>query len=164
MFFILPMPTLPNSILSNYARPAFILLAAVFGLSLNKCSEPLPHEQQVENSIHQIANALEQLDANELEKHLDKHIDIDHQGKKLDMDQVRKIMMLYRFKKQTIRVNIAKIDISMDSYNSHLAKANITALVTGSKGLLPDDGKLYRIKSQWRLYDEQWKLQQVSWQ
>ena len=164
VYFISPMPPLFKAIQSCSSRPAaFAAFCFLFTLLLAYCSEPLPHEQQIENNIHQLADTIEQLDADELKKHLDANIDIDNKGNQLDMEQVKKIMMLYRFKKQEININIAKIDISMDKYSSHLAKANITALVTGSRGLLPNDGKLYQIESQWRLYDEQWKLSQASW-
>jgi hypothetical protein len=140
------------------------LLFTFLLMSLLGCSEPpLPAEQQILNNFESAKIALEQLEPKELREILAENFEIIGLHKQYDYGLIKKTMTVFRFRKQKINIILSGTTVTLDKYNTHLASLKSTALVTGGKGLLPEDGRLYKVNSQWRLYDNQWKITKLSW-
>lgn len=78
-----------------------------------------------------------------------------------DTQWVKQLLAIYMIKYQNIEIVISGMAISVDSTN---AKAQFTALVTGGKGLIPSQGALYDLDTDWRLEDGEWRLVYAHWQ
>lgn len=78
-----------------------------------------------------------------------------------DTQWVKQLLAIYMFKHQNIGIVISGLEITVDSTN---AKAQFTALVTGGEGLIPRQGALYDLDTDWRLEDGEWHLVYAHWE
>ena len=141
-----------------------VLLSFLLTLLL-RCSEPsLPAEQQILNNFEEAKTAVEQLNSQKLREILADDFEIIGARQPYDYELIKKTMALFRFRKQKVNIIFSSTTVTLDKYNTQLAALESTALITGGRGLIPEDGRLYKVKSQWRLYDEQWKITKLSWE
>jgi len=139
-----------------------ITIAIIFILS--HCSEVPPAEQQILEQLDQAKLAIESLDAPELKKVLSPDFEIVGNNKPYDYELIKKTMFLYSLRKQKINILLSSTVVKLDPYNTQLASLESNVLITGSRGLLPDDGRIYQIKSKWRIFNDEWKLTHLSWE
>ena len=154
------MQKLINFFLTN---SLFVIILG-FTLSVLQCSEPIPAEEQINLSIQSIIKSIEKLDDDALEDLIPENIEIKQKGQSISIENIKRLFLAYRFKKQSITINVIDSDVQMDKYNTHLATVNLSVLAFANKGLLPRDGKLYKISSQWRLINDQWVPTELEWQ
>lgn len=133
-------------------------------LTLNACSDPVPAEQQLLQNLNSAKQAAENLAYSDLKKFLAPGFNIeDNHGTRYDQDRIKKTMTVFSFRKQKVHIILSANKVIFDSHNTQLAKIESTALVTGSRGLLPDDGRLYQLNSSWRLYKDEWLITDLNW-
>ncbi len=148
---------------------AFISTAKALVLSvclvvLSFCSKPKPAEEQLLLNLEQAKLAVEQLNADELEDILAPDFKIRGPKQNFDLEKIRKTMFLFSLRKQKITIILSNSSVTLDEHSTHLAAINSTAIITGTRGLIPEDGRIYQVKSQWRLYDDEWKLSHLNWE
>lgn len=143
-------------------RGLFIALV-IFLTILTSCSEPPSAEQQILNQLDRVKHSIEKLNASDLKDILAPDFEVMGNNKYYDYELIKKTMLLYSLRKQKINIFFSTTTVTLDQYNSQLATLESNVLITGSKGILPDDGRLYHINSQWRLYDDEWKITHLSW-
>ena len=142
----------------------FSVILGLLLLSLTSCSEPPPPaEQQILNNFEQAKVAVEQLKPKQLREILADDFEIVGLQTQYNYDLIKKTMAVYGFRKQNINIILSGTQVELNKHNTQLASLESTALVTGGRGLIPEDGRLYKITSEWRLYDEQWKITKLSW-
>ena len=149
---------------SFYTKFACLLLFGILFGSLNFCSETPPAEEQIRTKINQGKQAIENLNPDELEDVLAPEFEIRTGSKNYDLNLIQKTMKLYAFRKQKVNIALGPLQIEMDPYNTQLASMKTSALITGGRGLLPEDGRLYHVKTKWRLFDDEWLLTHLSWE
>jgi hypothetical protein len=142
----------------------FALFSILAVLTFIGCSERTPAEQQIRNNAENAADAIRQLDAKALSQYLAPSFKVSKPSKGYSLEHIKKIMMLYRFRKQKVTLTLSNTSVTLDKYNSQLANMETTALITGSKGLLPEEGRIYKVKLNWRQFDDEWKVTEASWQ
>jgi hypothetical protein len=149
-----------NYLFKKSTQRLFIVFS--FFVILTSCSKPLPVEQQILTQLERAKLSIENLNASDLKDVLAPDFEITGGNKQYDYELIKKTMLVYSLRKQKINIILSSTSITPDPYNTQLATLESNVLITGSKGILPEDGKLYRITSQWRLYDD-WKLTRLSW-
>lgn len=151
--------------LKDLTRCNLYLFFTVFSFGLlSYCTEAPPTEEQIRVKTDNAKLAIENLNPDQLEDILAPDFEISADNKKYDLDLIQKTMKLYAFKKQKINVTLGPLQIETDPYNTQLASMKTTALVTGGRGMLPEDGRIYNVKTKWRLFDEQWLITNLTWE
>ena len=149
--------------LSHRSHLKIIFLFLCINMIVN-CSDPKPPaEQQILDNTKTAIEAIEQLKPQALREILAPNFEIVGSHKYYDYALIKKTMMLFSFRKQKINIMLSSTTATLDPYNSQLASMTSTAVVTGGKGLLPEDGRIYKVTSEWRLYDSQWRITNLNW-
>jgi hypothetical protein len=127
-------------------------------LSLVGCGKPDSAEIAIEQNITQMQSAIENKDPDAL-------LDLLHENfatkTGLDTLRVKRTMVLYMLRHENIHTLITNLQIESKSDLS--ATASFNALVSGGTGLLPDQGALYQVETDWRLDDNEWLLIYANW-
>jgi len=66
-----------------------------------------------------------------------------------------------RLARQTISVQ--RFDTAIELVGPDRARAHFRALATGGSGLLPEQGRLWRVETGWRLERGDWRLISATW-
>lgn len=61
------------------------------------------------------------------------------------------------------RVEARLFPIAVDVQGPNLAVARFNVLLTGGAGLIPDDGQLFAVETEWVLEDGEWLLWRADW-
>ncbi len=147
-----------------------LMLSLVLSLSISCSKTPVPLEQAIEKQLNHAVSAIEQLDSDALLKVLADDFDIQgnisrsSKTEAFNPEKIKQHMMLLRLRKQKLSVTLTHVQIKADDYNSQLATMEANVMITGGSGLLPDDGRLLKIRGSWRLFDDEWRLTQLNWQ
>jgi len=62
------------------------------------------------------------------------------------------------------QISIQRFDTEIEVTAQGRARATFRALATGGSGWLPDDGRLWRIETGWRLDGGEWMLISADWE
>lgn len=62
------------------------------------------------------------------------------------------------------RVRVLLIDTRVEFYGDDRAVASFNALATGGSGLIPQEGRLWRVETGWRRAGSDWELITASWE
>lgn len=143
-------------------RPAYLALLALQLSLLAGCSRT-PAEEAIRQSLIDMAAALEARNSATIIEHLDENFRSEGAHGGLDRRGVQRTLMLIFYRHRDISVTLTNIQVEPDPVNRSRASATFNALTTGGDGgLLPTSGELYRVESEWRLVDGEWKLLSIS--
>ncbi len=84
------------------------------------------------------------------------------QGNSMSRDDFRRFMFLQMNQQRRIQAQLFPITVDVPGPN--LAIARFKALVTGGGGLIPDDGQLFDVETEWVFEDGDWLLWRADWQ
>ena len=84
------------------------------------------------------------------------------QDRSMTRDDFRRFMF-FQFSQQR-RIQAQLFPITVEERGPNLAAARFKALVTGGGGLIPDDGQLFDIETEWALEGGDWMLWRADWQ
>ncbi len=84
------------------------------------------------------------------------------QGDSMSRDDFRRFMFLQMNQQRRIQAQL--FPITVDVQGPNLAIARFKALVTGGGGLIPDDGQLFDVETEWVFEDGDWLLWRADWQ
>ncbi len=135
----------------------------ILALLLFFCGDKPPAEEQIIQKIQLGKAAIETLDIDSLDEVISENFEVKGDRKNIDYDSIRRMLALYSIRKQNISLTISPPMIEMDKHNTHLATSEMTVLITASRGLIPDDGRIYKVTGNWRLYDDEWMLTRLTW-
>jgi len=135
-----------------------IAVLAVFALA--GCSQPPPAENDIEAALEAMEKAVEQNQPEPVLGRLHSAFRLDRSGRSLSRMEAKRLLRLALKRHQNISVVLTRIKMESDASRRDRAQAWFSAVVTSSSRsrLLPEDGELYRIASDWALEDGQWKL------
>jgi len=150
-----------NRLTLRQAASTIFIVSLLFQLSF--CGKKPPAEAQIIQKIQLGKNAIESLEVGDLEDVLAEQFEIKGDSKNLDYDNIRKLLTIYKLRNQKVTLTIGPPEIEMDKHNTHLATSEMTVLITAGRGLLPDDGRIYKVTGSWRLFDDEWMLTSLSW-
>jgi hypothetical protein len=80
----------------------------------------------------------------------------------MSRDDFQRFMFLQM--SQQRRIHAQLFPITVDVSGPNLAIARFKVLVTGGGGLIPDDGQLFNVETEWVLEDGDWLLWRADWQ
>lgn len=137
-------------------RALCLLVAAL----ASACSPPPTVEQQVVAEIREMEEAIEGGERlNFIGRVAD---DFRGQGGAMNRDQLRAYIVLQSGRYKEIEARI--FPITVREISEVEASAEFRALLTGGSGWIPEDGRLYRIETLWRLEGDDWLLTAARWE
>ncbi|MCH8542554.1 MAG: nuclear transport factor 2 family protein [Alcanivorax sp.] len=145
----------------KHTRFTALLLCA---LVLAGCSKT-PPEEAIEAAIREMAEAVSERRASPVNARLSDDFVLEQYGGQSVMDRsdTRRMMAGLLLRYQDIRVVITNVSVTPDTQRDDLAQASFNALVTGGHGgLLPAQGQLFRVSTDWRLDGSDWQVTRVN--
>lgn len=126
-------------------------------LGLTACGSPPPDEQQIRDNIGVLVAAIEAKNAGLVLEHLEADF--------LAQDQLRAaniqgLLVYYGRRHQNLRVLPSHIQIAIDGER---ADVQLYALLTGADGLLPQDGRVLKVDSEWVKREGEWRVRRMNW-
>jgi len=131
-----------------------VLLATVVA-----CSSPPDDQQRIERRI---AAMIEALESGGISNFMAPVAD-DFTGANGRLDRRSLGLHARRERISRTEISIQRLGTEIELVGSDRARATIRALATGGSGLIPDEGRVWRIQTGWRL-DDEWMLISADWE
>lgn len=141
--------------MAYYAKLLLIWLAALM-LGCQPADSP---ETVIEQKIQQIENGIETKNADDV---LDPFYEQFATAKGQDKKWIKRTLAFYMLRHQNIQVLITGLDVEIISPDRATARFNV--LLTGGESLLPQQGSIYQVETDWRIEDGEWMLVYAKWQ
>ena len=138
------------------ARLVAVLLACSL---LTACSSDTSPEQQIIDTIKAMEEAGEAGQLITLMSHV--HESFTAQQGSLPRERFRGYLLLQLNRHERIRAQLFPIEVHL--FNAEEAVAEFNALMTGGRGLFPEQGRLIHFETVWRLNDGDWQLLAANW-
>jgi len=134
------------------------IVAGIMLLILAACTKT-PPEQALRDTISDLQAAVEARDASTMASFLaDDFIGPDG----MDRDDARRMATLSLMRHDSIGATTGPLTVQMQADH---ARVNFTVALTGGSGrLLPESGRVYAVRSGWRIEDGDWKMTSASWE
>lgn len=138
------------------------ILPALIVMLLLSCGKSDSTEQIIIANITALEEGIEQKDPDQV-------LELIHEnfGTRAGTDKlwIKRTMAFYMLKHPNIEIVTSNLQIDLEpEQQPHTAHAHFSALVTGGEGLIPEQGALYQIETEWRLQGDQWQLVYADWQ
>ncbi len=124
------------------------------------CTDPTPDEQRIRAHLLAMSQAI--ADGQVRAFMAPVADDFSGQSGQLDRAALERLMRRERMSRQRATVNL--IDIRVERIDDARAAAHFHGLITGGSGLIPSDGRWWRIETQWRRNHGDWQLTAASWE
>lgn len=137
-------------------RLAFALLLI---LLLAGCSRP-DDETRIRAHIDSMTTALSEANSRAFKAPLAE----DFSGETWDLDRRAVQLLLLREFQAHDRIRARVFDINVDLFDDGRASADFQAVVSGGRGMLPEQGAWYRVSTGWRQDGSDWELISARWE
>ncbi len=135
-------------------------LLPLLALAVLCACTPSPPEQVIRQALQRAEAAIEERDAGDAVAVLAEHFD---GGGYYGKQDIRRMLALQFLQHQRIEVLLGNVDIELVEPQRQQAIMTATAVATGGVGLLPDDGRIWRLEGRWELIEGDWLLTRLSW-
>lgn len=146
------------SALNLYTLTRSLILTGLAMLAIG-CT-PTPDEEQITAHIHAMAEGVEARQASDVLTHVHDAFRAPHMNNKKDAHRLLAITFI---KHKHISIVLTNVTVTLDATYADRAEASFNAIATSGKGLLPHDGQIYRVESQWEKIDDEWLIQSLQW-
>ncbi|MBS3742986.1 MAG: hypothetical protein KGY48_01405 [Wenzhouxiangellaceae bacterium] len=134
-------------------------LAAVFVL-LAGCGPELDDETRILRTLDAMTEAVEQGDVGDFMTPVaDDFVAVNG---RLDRRALGLLVRRERLARDAVRVR--RVDTQVELVGDSRAVASFRALATGGSGLLPDEGRFWRVETGWRRDGDDWALISAEWE
>ncbi|MEX0916048.1 MAG: nuclear transport factor 2 family protein [Wenzhouxiangellaceae bacterium] len=134
--------------------------AGVLIVMLAGCGAELDDETRIRQILDDMIEALEQGDVGDFMAPVAE--DFVAVNGRLDRRALGLLVRRERLARDAIRVR--RVDTEIELVGDSRARVSFRALATGGSGLLPDEGRLWRVETGWRRDDGEWKLISAEWE
>ncbi len=172
MFAVSGLPDTPHPAESNMPctrvrtvdRCRFLLCTMCL-LVLAACA-PTPPEAGIRAAVDDIAHALDAHDNAAVRAYLTDTFQGGPAAEpgQLDKAGVRRLLAGYFLRYRNIGVVISGLTITPLAHDPTQAWSDATVLLTGAEGLVPETGRLYKVRGLWTQSDGDWRLVQLTWE
>lgn len=136
-----------------------LAIAGLVGTLLGACGEPADHETRILEHIETMTAAIESGDIDDFMAPVaDDFLAADG---RIDRRALGLLARRERLAREAVRVR--RVDTRVDLVTDQRAVAVFNALATGGSGLLPDEGRLWRVETGWRLDSGRWRMISARW-
>lgn len=139
----------------------YLAFYAISGLALvltGGCSQT-PTEEAIRNNLEALETRIE-------EKKTAGALELFHSNfntaKNFDKDWVKRTLLFHQVRHQNIEIVVTNVVV--EPKDDYTAIARFNAVATGGQGLIPDQGALYKIETEWRKEGSDWLLIYAKWE
>ena len=129
-------------------------------ISLYSCSRTPPEEAILAN-IDSIQIAVEEKKTRKIVSYLTDNFSGSHD---LDKQGLRRLLMGLFLRHENINIFVTRMDITYDPRQPQIANMDGIVLLTGASNLLPENGKILKVKGKWHNQDGDWLLANAEWE
>ena len=123
------------------------------------CGPELDDEARILRTIEAMTEAVEQGDVDDFMAPVaDDFVAVNG---RLDRRALGLLVRRERLARDSIRVR--RVDTEVELVGESRAVASFRALATGGSGLLPDEGRFWRVETGWRRDGDEWELISAAW-
>jgi hypothetical protein len=140
-------------------RPGRAVWIGLLLISLASCAAPPPDEERIRAILDDMTKALAERDTRAV---LEPLAD-DFYGETWELDDRALRLLLQREIRARQQLNARLFDVEIEILGDDRARATFQALLTGGSGLIPSDGRWFRVETGWRR-DDDWALISASWE
>jgi len=133
---------------------------AALSILLAGCAPELDDEAQILETIDAMTGAVERGDVDDFMAPVAD--DFAAVNGRLDRRALGLLVRRERLARDSIRVR--RVDTEVELVGDARAVASFRALATGGSGLLPDEGRFWRVETGWRRNGEDWELISAKWE
>lgn len=133
-------------------------------LALSACGSELDNETRIERTLVAMTEALEQGDISDFMAPVaDDFVAVNG---RLDRRALGLLVRRERLAREAIDIQRldTRVEIFSNDGENARAVASFRALATGGTGLLPDEGRFWKVETGWRLDDGDWRLISAEWE
>jgi len=138
----------------------FVAGALLVLLLVAACGEDLGDETRIRNAIEGMTEAIERGNVQAFMAPVADDFAAVNGG--LDRRGLGLLVRRERLAREAIRVR--RGDTEVELVGNARARASFRVLATGGSGLLPDEGRLWRVETGWRKDQGEWKLISAEWE
>ena len=143
--------------------PSRFIWLAVFVVLLSRlvaCGETGP-EAAIRAKIDLVQKAAEE----KIPRRIVAHVADDFSGNHgLNKQRLRALLAGVFLRYKNINVLITSLEVNIDPQHPILATMQAVVLVTGAEHILPENGRVFQVSGDWRLFEGEWELQRATWQ
>lgn len=133
------------------------LTCVVLAGALSSCTQAAP-EERLRDTVGQLQAAVEQRDPGAIEDTLAEDF-IGPQG--LDRKGARRLAQAMFLRHRDVGIALGPLQVDLKQEH---ATVEFTAVLTGgSGGLIPDSGRIYDVRTGWRMEGDEWRLTNAQW-
>ena len=141
----------------KFAQNHILLFLVLAGLYLSGCSEPVPDETRIRQRIDAMSTATG-------EKALSAVMEPIHEDF-LGNERIRKanlkgLVLLHFQRHRKVHVFVNDVDVLLKGEE---AEVTCNVILAGRNELLPEQGRVLRVTSQWKKIDDDWFVVSASW-
>jgi hypothetical protein len=81
-----------------------------------------------------------------------------------DKQELRRFLTGAFLRHKNINVVITRMDVEIDPGDPKSATMQGTAVATGARNILPQDGRIFKLDGEWRHTDGDWRLVRLKWE
>lgn len=134
-------------------------IALTIAAMTSSCTRSAP-EQAIREAIGRIEAGIEERDAGDVVDELAEYF---KGNGYLDRKDVHRLLVAQFLQHQKIHVLLTNVVIEVSEPDQMRANMTATVVATGATGLIPDDGRLWRLDADWELVGSDWQLARLSW-
>ncbi len=139
--------------------PRIAALCLLLFIALSGCTASDP-QAALEEAVQRLQDNLEAKDSGAVLDQLHPQFHAQHQQ---DRDWARRTMALLFLRHQQVRVHALSKHSEVDTTYSSKGHTQAQVALTGAQGLIPDAARHYRVKLEWWLEGDDWKLARLDW-
>jgi hypothetical protein len=81
----------------------------------------------------------------------------------LDKNTITRVLLGQFLRHKNITVVITRSEVTVNPNDPYTATLQGVVAAAGAENLLPQDGRIYSINSEWQLIDDEWMLIRMQW-
>ena len=137
-----------------------LILLFLFLTSITGCSDT-PDEEKIKAILDEITEAVESGKYGVIANHL--HDDF-MANNRMNAEQIARLLKMYSLQHKKISVTIVSRNTRFDPVYTDKASTDLSVIVTGSSGRLPNDGSIRMVKIGWLKEKDDWKIVNADWE
>lgn len=139
----------------------FALAFVMFCALLSGCGAQDDPQAALEAAVQQLQDNLQAKQNSAVLEQL--HPQFSAQGE-FDREWAQRTMLLLFMRHKNVKVLALSKDSRIDATYREKGHSEAQVALAGAEGLIPDSARHYRVKMEWWLEDDEWKLARLNWE
>jgi len=141
----------------KFAQFHILFLLLLGGLCLGSCSEKVPDETRIRQRIDAMSTATGKKDLSAVLEPVHESFLGNEHIRKINL---RGLLVLHFQRHKNVHVFVNDVEVVL---RGGTAEVTCNVLLAGRSSMLPEEGRVLRVTSQWQKIDDDWLVVSASW-